>query len=802
MTRETGWIGGKVENEKAKVKSKRPKDGCAKLQFKPPNVSVGGKIEEYKFHIFTFCIFTFAILSGSGCAPMSSIGTPGPSRQRADLEPRQVGGKADRNVVKLIDFQPAEGRFDKTRLRRGLTFKDKTLLKKLDFKVGDYLDPILAESGRASLAEFYRQKGFPDARVTLDSSGLPEGKVIYTVDEGPRVRIRQVRFKGNKAIKTADLKKAIKTQTREWFFWPSYYTEEKIAADVERLRNIYYQRGFLNHSVRAEGQVYVTFIIDEGPRYKAGKIIITGNKHFDPRQIGALEKLRVGLGLEPGKIYNQRSADSYAAAILKLYRENGFVNADVEQRVVFRPAEGGLGQGGLRPPAGADVVDVEISITEGSQFRIGRVDIGGNEVTHDKVIRRILDEYGFMPGQLYNADIAPREGGGKLERDVQRMLLTEQIIIKPVRPVDVATDRNDVDVSVDVKEGLTGMWSPGVAIGSDSGVIGRLIFQQRNFDIKDWPESFGEFITMKAFRGAGQTLRVALEPGTEVSQYSVAFTEPYFRDKPTSMDVVGSSYERGRESYDEGRLRSYLGFEQRLKDRWRRGISFRLEKVDVADVDSDAPKEIKSVEGDNVLAGVRVGFGRDMTDDRFTPTKGYSFDTGYEQVTGEENFGILKGNYVWYRTLYEDLLGRKTILATKLQGATVVGDAPPFEKFYGGGTGTYGIRGFHYRGVSTRGLQTNVPNPQRKDPIGSDWIFLAGAEVTMPLVGENFSALFFVDSGTIDSGGYRAAVGTGIQILLPQWFGPVPMRFELATPLMKDDYDETESFSFSIGGLF
>ena len=669
------------------------------------------------------------------------------------------------------------------------TFKDKTLGKKLDFKVGDYLDPILAESGRASLAEFYRQKGFPDARVTLDSSPdrWGEGKVIYTVDEGPRARIRQVRFKGNKAIKTADLKKAIKTQTREWFFWPSYYTEEKIAADVKRLRNIYYQKGFLNHSVRAEGQVYVTFIIDEGPRYKAGEIIITGNKHFDPRQVGALEKLRVGLGLEPGKIYNQRSADSYAAAILKLYQENGFVNADAEQRVVFREA-------------GADVVDVEISITEGSQFRIGQVDISGNEVTHDKVVRRILDEYGFTPGQLYNADIAPREGGGELERDVQRMLLAEQTIIRPASPADGATDRKDV--KVDIKEGLTGMWSPGVAIGSDSGVIGRLIFQQRNFDIKDWPESFGEFITMKAFRGAGQTLRVALEPGTEVSQYSIAFTEPYFRDKPTSMDVVGSSYERGRESYDEGRLRSYLGFEQRLKERWRRSLSFRLEKVDVADVDSDAPKEIKSVEGDNVLAGVRVGFGRDMTDDRFTPSKGYSFDTGYEQVTGEENFGILKGAYVWYRTLYEDLLGRKTVWATKLQAATVVGDAPPFEKFYGGGTGTYGIRGFDYRGVSTRGLQTNVPNPQRKDPIGSDWIFLVSTEVTVPLVGENFSALFFVDSGTIDSGGYRAAVGTGIQILIPQWFGPVPMRFELATPLMKDDYDETQSFSFSIGGLF
>jgi outer membrane protein assembly factor BamA len=201
------------------------------------------------------------------------------------------------------------------------------------------------------------------------------------------------------------------------------------------------------------------------------------------------------------------------------------------------------------------------------------------------------------------------------------------------------------------------------------------------------------------------------------------------------------------------------------------------------------------------MAGVRVSFGRDLTDDRFNPSRGYTFDTGYEQVGGDHTFGILKGVFVRYWTLYEDLLERKTVLATKMLGATTVSEAPPFEKFYAGGTSQYGLRGFKYRGVSTRGWQTGVATPSRKDPIGSDWIFLANAEVTMPLVGENFFALFFIDSGTIDTGGYRASIGTGIQILLPQWFGPVPMRFEIAKPFMKDDQDETRTFSFSLGGL-
>ncbi|GAF92304.1 unnamed protein product, partial [marine sediment metagenome] len=272
----------------------------------------------------------------------------------------------------------------------------------------------------------------------------------------------------------------------------------------------------------------------------------------------------------------------------------------------------------------------------------------------------------------------------------------------------------------------------------------------------------------KAFFGAGQSLRVVLQPGTEVSEYSINFTEPYFKDKPISFNVVGLSREWERECYDEGRTKGYVGFESRYKNRWRRSIGFRLENVDAEDVELDAPREIKDIGSDNFLAGARIGIGRDLTDNRFNPSKGYSFNVGYEQVSGDHTFGILSGVYRRYGTLYEDLAERKTILATKLLAATVLGDAPPFEKFYaGGGTGTYGIRGFDYRGVSTRGLPeiggVPVAGAEEEDPIGSDWIFLANTEVTVPLVSEEVSALFFVDSGAIDSGNYRASVGAGIR---------------------------------------
>jgi outer membrane protein assembly complex protein YaeT len=667
-------------------------------------------------------------------------------------------------------------------------YRANALRQKLGFKVGDYLDPTMVETYRGTLVEFYLKKGFAFVQIALDSEQLSVGKVIYTINEGPRPRVTKVSFSGNSAIKTRALRGAIKTRTTKWFVWPAYYVEEKPAEDVARLQNIYQAKGFLDAKITARREfskskrkVRITFVIDEGPAYIIERIVLTGNEHFDEKQ------LRAKLKLEQGQIYNERKAGSDVNRLLKFYRENGFIDVEVGRRRGF-VSEG--------------KVNVEFEITEGERFRIGLINITGNEQTQDKVVRRVLDEYDFQPGQWYNADIARGDGSGYLEKLLRRTALTEAATITPSGEAP-----GQKDAQVNIIEGQTGMVMVGGGVSSDMGLIGQLVFEQRNFDIGDWPESFGEFITGRAFKGAGQNLRIALQPGTEVSEYSINFTEPYFRDKPISLNVVGLGREWDRECYDEGITRGYVGFERRYKNRWRRSIGFRMGNVEVESIDIDAPKEIKDFEGDNALAGVRLGIGRDLTDDRFNPTKGYSFNAGYEQVGGDHTFGILSGTYRRYGVLYEDLAGRRTILATKLLAATVIGNAPPFEKFYAGGTGTYGIRGFDYRGVSTRGVPTTaggvpIAGAEEKDPIGSDWVFLANAEVTVPLVGEEFSALFFIDSGAIDSGNYRASVGTGIQILIPQWFGPVPMRIGVAAPFLKDGADDTETFFFSVGRLF
>jgi outer membrane protein insertion porin family len=666
-------------------------------------------------------------------------------------------------------------------------FWTSTLKGKLDFKRGDYLNRFLVETGKDNLLKLYHKNGYAFVKIEVDPQDLAAGIVTYKIDEGPRVKVADVEFVGNKDLSSGELDDVIKTSTREWLIFQGYYDEETVNEDIIKLQNVYQKSGHLDAHVTAAPDLTadktaakVVFTIVEGPIYYVESVKVSGNTFFDNQTL--LSDLR----LKSGEFFSYERADLDAKKILKKYRETGFIDAAVTATRNFVPD---------------NKVVAEFEVKEGERFRIGQINITGNESTQDKVVRRVLDEKDFTPGNWYNADIARGDGTGELEKALKQNAMMESAFIKPT-----GTTPGQKDAQVSVTEGQTGMVMLGAGVSSDAGVVGQLVFEQRNFDISDWPSDWSEFFHGKAFKGAGQRMRISLEPGTEVSQYSITFTEPYLMDRPISMDVTGAYWTRRQESYTENRTRASVGFDRRYKEGWHQGIGLRVEDVDVSDVDDDAPKQIKEFEGHNFLTGVRYDFGRDTTDNKFNPTQGYVWDLSYEQVTGVETFGVFNGIHRWYKTIYEDLAERKTVLGTKLRFGQIVGDAPPFEKFYAGGTQS--LRGFEYRGVSTRGFPTfpntevENKNGKKEDPIGSDWIFLAGSEVAVPLASDMFQGLFFIDSGAVDTGGYRVSVGTGIQILLPQWFGPVPMRFEFAVPLAKSDEDRTQVFSFSVGRLF
>jgi outer membrane protein assembly factor BamA len=168
----------------------------------------------------------------------------------------------------------------------------------------------------------------------------------------------------------------------------------------------------------------------------------------------------------------------------------------------------------------------------------------------------------------------------------------------------------------------------------------------------------------------------------------------------------------------------------------------------------------------------------------------------YEQVVGDFAFGRAAGDYSIYRTVWRDALDRKHIVAGRFSIGQIIGDAPIFERFYGGGLGS--VRGFRYRGISPRSMGTDTP-------IGGDFMVFAGAEYTFPLVTDLIRGVVFLDTGTVEDGfrvtTYRASAGLGLRWTIP-FFGPVPMSLDFGWPIAKDDQDDTQIVSFTLGWTF
>jgi len=663
---------------------------------------------------------------------------------------------------------------------RTLTFKgdkktkERKLAEKAGFQRGDYLDKLTAADGAEKLTAHYKSTGFPFVKVTYDDSRIKDGILEYTIDTGPKVKIKKTKYEGNKNIKKGELNKVIKSKPKNLLVFQNYYKQKVQDNDIVEIQKAYDKMGYLDTKVTSKLNfikdrkgVEITFVVEEGKQYDVEKILISGNEFLSDANLMSTFRLK------KDQFYSNEKANYDKDEILRGYRERGFIDVRVQSSRQF---------------VGEDKINAVFDINEGDRFRIDNINISGNKKVQDKVIRRILDEREFKPGDWYNAHIAQGSGEGQLEKEVKGSVYAETAVITPV-----GDKPNKRDAEVRIKEGKTGSVMFGAGVSSNDGLIGQVVYQQRNFDIKNWPKGWRKFFSEDAFKGGGQTLRIALEPGTQVSRYSVSWTDPYWRDKPISLTLSGSSWERSRESYDEERIKAYVGFMHRLKNGWYRTLDFRAESVNIGGLDADVPKEIRDAKGNNMLGGVKFGFGRNTTDNRYLPTKGKNYEFSYEQVAGSDVFGIVEGTYRWYKTLREDIARRKTVLETKLYGGSIIGDAPVFEKFYGGGTGS--IRGFKYRGVSPR----KGPDD---DPIGSQWIATASSELQVPIYSENLAGLLFVDTGMIETGGIRASVGIGVQIMIPQWFGPVPMRFELAAPFMKKDDDDTQIFSFSAGALF
>lgn len=652
--------------------------------------------------------------------------------------------------------------------------KTSELTKQLTIGAGDPVDRFLLEQSRKAIENLYRDKGYSEAQVTVDADALAEGRAIFRISEGVRTIVRRIRFEGNTYFGWWKLKTTIGSSERLWPFVTGALKEEQIQKDVDALRNLYVEEGYLDAKVsyrldfsKDRRKATLIFEIDQGQRYQVGEVVFNGNTVFSDQELASRLSLRRGV------FFTALALQRDVKKVEDSYGEIGYIDATVQAARRFPPPATG--------PAPA-VVNIVFDIVEHDQYTIGKITIRGNTVTQDRVVRRDLR---FFPEQLYNT-VAVAES---------RRRLMETRLFRDITVTPEGTAPGVRNAVVTVEEGQTAQLLLGVGVSTNSGLIGNVTFTQRNFDILAWPNQRRK-VFGNAWKGGGQTLTISIEPGTELNQAYIDWFEPRLCDGDYSLGQRVFFFDRQRETYDERRFGYVPSVGRRFPNGWYVELSGRVEDISIRNIDSDAPPEVLDTKGNNFLAGPKLTFVRDRTDSRWMPSTGDRLQLTLEQVFGSYTFGEVTADYRCYRTVWVDALDRKHILAGRLTAGRICGDSPVFERFYAGGIGS--IRGFDYRGISPRSRGTD-------QQIGGEFMVLAGGEYTFPLVGDVLRGVLFIDTGTVEKTvevtTYRAAAGFGVRWVIPL-FGEVPMSFDLGFPISKASEDDTQIFSFSIGWTF
>ena len=695
--------------------------------------------------------------------------------------------------VALVFTVVENDRVAEVRLAGVKTQDVRVLQDALRIKAGDYYDPAKAKRDVETLREIYREKGhhFVDVAV-LPPEAAPDGVAVrYAVAEGPRVVVADVRFAGVREADAGVLWDQVRMRPPGWpwgWFSSTDFIEREARLDVERLKAWYRLEGWLDAEVTLadlvfsadKSEVTPVFRVAEGPSYRVRTLAARGNVLFTSGEL--LEAVT----LQPGGPFTERELSASVKALLDKYRERAYILAEVDvQRVYAKDAP---------------EVDLVFDIKEFGKVYLDRLVIQGNTKTRDDVIRRAL---AIGPGEEYNK-VALERGIRRL-RDLQYF---ERVTYR--EDPGSAPDRRTL--VLDVVEIPTGSIRFAAGYSSSAGIVGHIGFTQRNFDIANPPSSFSEILSGEAFSGGGQTLSIDFMPGTERGSAVLSFYEPYTFGEPYGFStrfyrtLVHRSF-----GYLEDRLGAKIGLDRRFYDgRLKIGLGTRIENIDITDVESDAPADVFAVEGLNQIRSVIPHLLLDFRDSALRPTEGGSASLTVEfaglVLGGDFDFSKTRLEMDYHIPVYETARKFRHVLSA---GVTLgwIGyqddpheDVPIFERFYAGGGGTYGLRGFDYREVGPK---------ENGEPIGGRGLVLGSLEYGFPLVEELVRGAVFVDAGDLESSlkeitfdHFRVSTGAGIRLTIPQFGGGIPLSIYYCIPVRKLAGDDRQSVYFDMGFPF
>lgn len=669
-----------------------------------------------------------------------------------NIEPFEGGIK----VIYVVKEKPTIIRVD---FQGNKKFDDAKLKEHVTVTTGAISDITLINDNAAKLRTFYEDEGFYLAKVVPVVRKVAEGEVAltYQINEGQKVKIKEIKIEGNKAISARKIKKAMKTAERGLFSFitgTGYYKKDVMRADIEKIKDLYYNNGYLKVTV-GEPKIQLTedkkgmriaLQVSEGEQFKVTAVDIAGNKAFTEAQLRELIKL------SPNKVFNKATLTKDVTALTEKYSNNGYALVSISPDII--------------PDEDRREVKVVYRINEGDKYSIGKIEISGNTKTKDKVIRR---EIRLDEGDTFDASALKRS----YER-LNNLQFFETVDIAP-KP---RSEEKLLDLDVTVKEKPTGFLSFGGGYSSVDKFVAMVDITQGNL--------FGK----------GQYVKLRGELGGRSSFYELSYRDPWFMDKPISFGTSIYKTTRKYGNFDRKATGFEVSFGKNFWEYWNATTTYNFEKTTIFNVRDDASTIVKDQAGTNTTSSISVSLARDTRDNYLDPSKGtrHAAYFTFAGLGGTNAFIKELLDSSWYFPVFD-------VTTIHLRGRIGLGSGifgkklPLYERYYVGGI--YTVRGLGYG--------KGGPLDNNGEPIGGDKELIFNGEYIFPIVSEyKFKGLVFFDAGRAYSTGetlgsdLRYTAGTGIR-----WISPVgPIRIEWGYNLKQKPGESASKIEFTFGSFF
>ncbi|QEO16643.1 outer membrane protein assembly factor BamA [Acetobacter vaccinii] len=671
--------------------------------------------------------------------------------------------------------------------------KDDDLRKVLALKPRAVFSAEITGDDRQRILDAYAQKARFSAVVTPQIVRLAHNRVdvIFKVNEGPETKIRKIAFVGNKAYTEAALAGVISSKESAWYHFMSssdQYSPDRIKYDAELLRRYYLRNGYVDFQIKdVKGELspdrksfYVTFTIDEGIRYRLGKVDIRSSLRHVPAK-----SLRKYVELFPHQWYDGKAVQDNATDMEEQLQSDGHPFAQVRPTIARNPEK--------------HIVNLLFDVSEGPRHYIERIDINGNTITQDKVIRRQLP---FAEGDPYTPSYKKYS-----KENVQDLGFFKSVDVTDTP--GSAPDR--MNVAVGVVEKPTGEFSLGGGYSTDVGVIGNVGLKQHNL------------------LGTGVDAGISGTVSLWQKQADISVTDPAFmgRNLVVGADIfyIENNYQT-YQNYSEGRygitLRMGYSYNRYLSQSWNYNLARRW----VGDTWSESSWYVLDQKGKSLLSQIGTTLMYDRRDNRMAPRKGYYVSAGvdFAGLGGDEKYVRGKINGAYYVPL-DDLTNSHNWTLAFRGGAGYLGDwgngrHDIIDNFYLGGNN---LRGFLDGGAGPRTV--GVTDHSSEDLIGGRFMYNASVQLNFPLpfltdmgvAGRVFSDMgslaglrvkrLYTDAATAgsrytpvtgDSLTPRWSAGAGVS-----WKSPFGLlNIDLGVPIMRSRNDRTQLLRFGFGQQF